>query len=310
MTQTVIGFFDQPTEAQEAVDKLVSEGFSRSNIDVSVQENSTNLENNSSNYSTAENYNTSKKYNTADDYSTSGSTITSDYKNEHESGITKFFRSLFGNDDKEVNRYSEVARRSGSMVTVHAQSDDEAERAADILDEYGAVDVDERATEYGYSGSTKNTYDTAETDTYDTADTDTDIDTKKDKSSNSVNVIKEDIQIGKRTVETGGKRLRSRIIEKPVEEELRLREEKVSVKRNTVDRPATDAELANFQEGEVELVERAEVPVVSKQARVVEEVSLNKEVNERKETIKDTVRSTEVDVEDIEENEVKRKNRK
>jgi stress response protein YsnF len=86
---------------------------------------------------------------------------------------------------------------------------------------------------------------------------------------------------------------------------LRLREENVRVERNTVDRPATAADLDNFKEGEFEMVERAEVPVVSKEARVVEEVILGKEVNERKETIRDTVRSTEVEVEDIESNKKK-----
>jgi stress response protein YsnF len=42
--------------------------------------------------------------------------------------------------------------------------------------------------------------------------------------------------------------------------------------------------------------ERAEVPVVNKEARVIEEISLNKEVTERDETIRDSVRNTEVDI--------------
>ena len=108
------------------------------------------------------------------------------------------------------------------------------------------------------------------------------------------------MQVGKRTVETGGVRLKSRIVEKPVEENLRLREERVYVNRNTVNRAATDADFDAFKEGEVELREHAEVPVVSKEARIVEEVSLGKETNERNETIRDTVRKTEVDIENIE----------
>ncbi|MDQ3135381.1 MAG: DUF2382 domain-containing protein [Acidobacteriota bacterium] len=43
-----------------------------------------------------------------------------------------------------------------------------------------------------------------------------------------------------------------------------------------------------------------------KQARVVEEVAINKEVGERAETVRDTVRGTEVDVRDIEGDEVRR----
>jgi stress response protein YsnF len=48
------------------------------------------------------------------------------------------------------------------------------------------------------------------------------------------------------------------------------------------------------------MIERTEVPVVNKNARVVEEVSLGKDVNERSETINDTVRKTEVAVTDLE----------
>jgi len=115
----------------------------------------------------------------------------------------------------------------------------------------------------------------------------------------SIKIIEENLAVGKRTVETGGVRLKSRIVELPVEEQIRLRQERVNVARTTVNRPATEADFAAFKEGTVEMTESAEVPVVAKEARVVEEVSLGKEVNERNETIRDTVRKTEVDVEDL-----------
>ena len=105
-------------------------------------------------------------------------------------------------------------------------------------------------------------------------------------------IIEGELHVGKRVVETGGTRLRSRIIERPVAETLRLREEHVWVERNLVNRPATEADLNNFREGTIKMTEQAEVPVVSKDARVVEEVSLSKEVEEREETIRDTVRSS------------------
>jgi uncharacterized protein (TIGR02271 family) len=122
-------------------------------------------------------------------------------------------------------------------------------------------------------------------------------------------IIEENLEVGKREVNTGGVRLRSKIIERPVEESVRLREERVNVERNTVDRPATDAEFSNFQERDIEMVERSEVPVVNKEARVVEEVSLTKDVEERTETVKDTVRKTEVDVENLEKDDLSGKNR-
>ncbi len=100
-------------------------------------------------------------------------------------------------------------------------------------------------------------------------------------------------------MQTGGVRLKSRIVERPVEEEMRLRQERVTVERNSVDREATSDELQAFTEGEIEMVENAEVPVVNKQARVVEEIRLNKEVDEHTETVHDTVRKTEVDIENL-----------
>ena len=121
-----------------------------------------------------------------------------------------------------------------------------------------------------------------------------------DKDLNrTIPVIEEDIEVGKRKVATGGVRLRSRIIEKPIEENLRLREEHINVERNKVDRPATDAELENFKTGTVEVIEHKEIPEVQKTSTVVEEVSLAKKVDHRNETVRDSVKKTEVDVEDI-----------
>lgn len=113
------------------------------------------------------------------------------------------------------------------------------------------------------------------------------------ENTTTIPVIEEELQVGKREVEKGGIRLRTRVVESPVSENVNLREEKIHIERTAVDRPANTSDL---QEGEIELTERAEVPVVSKEARVVEEVSLNKEVTEREETVSDTVRKTEVDV--------------
>jgi len=57
--------------------------------------------------------------------------------------------------------------------------------------------------------------------------------------------------------------------------------------------------LKPFREGVIEITENSEVPVVTKETRVVEEVSLNKEIRERDEKVRDTVRSTELNIEDL-----------
>ena len=63
-----------------------------------------------------------------------------------------------------------------------------------------------------------------------------------------------------------------------------------------LDRPATDADFAAAGKDVIEMTETAEEPVVTKQARVVEEVVVQKEVTERTETVRGTERHTDVDV--------------
>ena len=217
-----------------------------------------------------------------------GHTATTNDSANSEKGnaISRFFSSLFGDDSEEANRYSTRGQQSDSIVTVHTISDDQAEQAADILDACGAADVEENS-----AGSAKMYADSGSGQTPQI---------KNDQSGDTIQRIEEELQVGKRLVSTGGVRVRSRIVAKPVEESLRLRSEQVTVDRKVVDRPVTAADWDNFKEGEIEMTESAEVPVVSKTARVVEEIRINKEVNERVESVKDTVRRTEVDIEDLE----------
>lgn len=107
------------------------------------------------------------------------------------------------------------------------------------------------------------------------------------------------MQVGKREVETGGVRLRSRIVEQAVQENVRLRTERIHVAHTNVSRPATEADLAAFKDTTIEMTEHAEVPVVGKEAYVTGEVSLEKEVQESNETVQGTVRKTEVDTENV-----------
>lgn len=114
----------------------------------------------------------------------------------------------------------------------------------------------------------------------------------------TIPVIEESMEVGKKVVERGGIRIRQRVVEKPVEENINLREEHVKVHRKNVDRPATDSDFDTNNQ-DIEIREHAEVPVVNKEARVVEEIKVTKEVTNRDEKVKDTIRKTEVDVHDL-----------
>ncbi len=115
----------------------------------------------------------------------------------------------------------------------------------------------------------------------------------------TIPVVEEELQVGKRAVQRGGVRIYSRTSDRPVEENVQLREEHVEVNRQPVNRPASEADFRAGREQVIEVAEYAEEPVVAKQARVVEEVSVNKEASERTETIRDTVRRTDVQVENL-----------
>ena len=112
-------------------------------------------------------------------------------------------------------------------------------------------------------------------------------------------VIEEELQVGKREVEKGGVRVTSQVTEVPVQEQVNLREEHVTVDRRPVDRPATEADLRAAQGGVLEVTETAEEAVVAKQARVVEEIVVGKETSQHTETVQGTVLHTDVDVQQL-----------
>ena len=112
-----------------------------------------------------------------------------------------------------------------------------------------------------------------------------------------IQAAEEELRVGKREVGRGSVRVRSYVTERPVEEQVELRQERVSVERRPVDRELAPGEAA-FQERTIEAVERGEEAVVSKTARVTEEIGLRKDIERATETVRDTVRKQEVEVED------------
>ncbi len=123
-------------------------------------------------------------------------------------------------------------------------------------------------------------------------------------------VVEEQLVVGKRRVERGGVRVFSRLVETPIEEQVVLHEEHAKVERRPVNRPISEAELSSLQNQSIEVQEMSEEAVVGKTSRVVEEVRIGKEATERKEQIKDTVRRTQVEVDEIAPDDVERAKRK
>jgi uncharacterized protein (TIGR02271 family) len=216
----------------------------------------------------------------------------------HEGAIARFFSDLFGGDDKDdsdragyTDTYKEAFKRGSYGVSVTTASDDEMDRAEAILNDAGAVDIDEKAESWrkeGWTGGVaKATGLTGGGDTLEAG------------ATRKLQEVEEELKVGKRAVAKGGVRIFTRMTEVPVSETVRLREEHANVKRTSVDRPATEADFAAFKEGSIEVRDMAEEAVVSKSARVIGEVEIGKTSTEREETINDTVRKTKVDVEQL-----------
>ena len=119
------------------------------------------------------------------------------------------------------------------------------------------------------------------------------------KQTEKAQVIEEELEVGKATT-TSGKRLKTEVSEREVQETVSLKEETVDVERSRVERTLKPDEADKaFGERTVEVTATTEKPVVSKQAHVVEEVALSKQSGEREVTVSGTVRRQDVKVEEI-----------
>lgn len=108
-------------------------------------------------------------------------------------------------------------------------------------------------------------------------------------------LAEEQIEVGKQKVERGTTRVRRYVVETPVEREVTLHGERVTVERRrpmTAGAPGAGA----FEERVVEVRETEEMPVVQKTAHVTEEVAIRREATERTEKVRDTVRREEVEI--------------
>lgn len=211
-----------------------------------------------------------------------------------------------GVDEGDAHAYAEGINRGGALVTVRA-SDAERDQVLDILDDEGTVELDDRTAAWrseGWTGGTAAAPATASLGTSTSASPETRTAGVPDtlpgsagSDQNAIPIVEEQLRVGKRDVSHGRVRVRSYVVETPASEQVTLRDETVQVETRPVDRVLTGNENL-FQDRTIEAEERREEAVISKEARVKEELVIRKDVEERTETVKDTVRRTEVDVDD------------
>lgn len=183
-----------------------------------------------------------------------------------------FLEWLFGAEPPEADRQWYETNLHGGRTAVSIRLRDgavDAQRVHAALEEFGPIDIGTASA--GAAGMAASSAGTEEV----------------------IPVEKEELHVGKRQTETRH-RIRTYVVERPVEQRVDLKDETVIVER----RPAQGAQsgTGDFQERDIEVVERHEEPVVAKRTRADEEVVVKKTTQERPETVRDKVRETRVEV--------------
>ena len=220
---------------------------------------------------------------------------------QQDKGFFEMLGDFFMPDEDRVS-YAEGLTRGGYLVSV-ATTAENRDRILDILEDEDTVDMDAREESWRAEGWT------GERRMEPAMSVETGADTRSVSPAatrsggvgeivdGTIEVVEEQLRVGKRDVTHGRIRVRSYVVETPIEEQVSLHDETVHIERKAVDR-ALDPGEAAFTDRTLEAEETAQEAVVTKEARVTEEITLNKNVEDRTETVRDTVRHTEVEIED------------
>ena len=292
--ETVVAVFDTAAHAEAAVNDLIAAGVPANSIEHYAQ--------------TAEN--------------TAGSRLGGATE---ETGHRGFWAWLTGGSEVTQEHhalYDQSIRSGGTVVTVVAD-ETQIDDVNDILVRHDPIDLDERHSHYSTTGvygdetpgyattgganlgsttlgattlgaTTSNSAYAGSPGALPVADVAGTASTGR-TSEEVIALSEETLSVGKRAVERGTTRVRRYVVERPVEEQIRLRNESVSVFRRPVTAGATVGADA-FTDREIVMTETDEEAVVAKSAHVVEEVVVQKDVEEHVETVRDSLRREEVEI--------------
>jgi stress response protein YsnF len=253
----LVAVFSSRSDADAARERLLTEGVAQSDIRVSADH-------------------------------TTASTTTAPPK--HEGG---FFDWLFGDVPAEQQTWYATNLREGrTAVSVYVR-DQNHEQVRDLLEEFNPMDIDDTDVGTAQIGSRGAETQTLAKPIVGQAHPESAPRTADDRDQ-VIPLAKEELDVGKRQTERRYK-IRTYVVEKPVEEQVHLRDERVTIERRPVSGDRSAA-VDGLQGREFEVIERHEEPVVAKKSGAAEEVLVHKEVTDRIETIRDKVRETKVDI--------------
>ena len=283
-SETIVAVFDTAAHAEAAVSALIADGVPASAI---------------------EHY--------ARDQGTTGQTTVGTDVNPG-SAHRGFWGWLTGEQETASSHhalYDQSIQTGGTVVTVISDGTN-IDQIYNVLEAHNPIDLDERHSQYSQTGAYGSSYGgstatgagaalgtaaagTAAVGTTATGMGATNTAATGNATEEVIALSEESLQVGKRAVDRGTTRVRRYVMERPVEEQIRLRNETVSVFRRPVTGSATVGSDA-FSDREIVVNETDEEAVVAKSAHVVEEVVVQKGVEERVETVRDTLRKEEVEI--------------
>ncbi len=204
---------------------------------------------------------------------------------------------LFGGDieEHEATVYAKAVESGGVVLAVRVR-EEEIPRAMGILNQHNLVDVKDRAVDTGVISKAAAAAIAAPAAVAAAVPARPVV---SDLGKNEViRLAEEHLEVGKRLVEQGTTRIRRFVTEKAVEAQVTLHEEHAEVVRRAVSDPNYVKDI-DWADTTVEVRETAEEAVVSKSARIAEEVVVGKTGSDRVETVRDTVRRQQVEVEKV-----------
>lgn len=301
MSRTITAMFDSRSEAEAARQRLEQSSIDANRIRIIDQSSS--------------------------GATTGGTGATASGSSSGQGGFWDTLKDMFM-PDEDRHAYGEGIHRGHFMLAAEVD-EHQADQACQILEGSSSVDFDRRTSEWreqGWGGRYEHGFEAndAQSGAFGPIGSDSDRDTT-DRSrlgmaggaaggSTAMNndrdriaeeeripIVEEQLRVGKREVSRGGARVRSYVREIPVHEDVTLHQEHVSVERRPVNETLGRDALKGgdvFRDREIEMTERSEEAVVGKEAIVREELVLRKHAEDRVEGIDDTVRRTEVDVDE------------
>lgn len=277
-TRTITAIYDSETDARQARERLMSVGLDDDDVRIVG-------------------------------HKLTGSAVSGDTSGTKDKGMWESIKDFFvGDEDRPT--YSEGLRRGGYLLTARVEDALSNEAIAE-LERTNAIDLDERSEQWrseGWTGTAATASTMAPASGSLVSDESSRAGTMEQSSpeqlrtsvsgdEQAIPIVEERLRVGKREVDRGGVRVRSYVVEEPVRETVSLRDERVDIERRPVNAPAGSGE-GLLEERSIEISERGEEAVVAKDAIVTEEVVIRKSADERVETIDETVRRTEVDIDD------------